>query len=95
MIIGPLLTIQWQVKSLEDALEESKSKVCSSSRLPHTSRLAIHDPQIRKQQSLLAAQHRDDDRRLDAELHSDRVEDNAVNVGQAVRSNLLFHIPSN
>ncbi|KAF4584511.1 hypothetical protein EYR38_001739 [Pleurotus pulmonarius] len=26
MIIGPLLTIQWQVKSLEDALEESKSK---------------------------------------------------------------------
>ncbi|KAF4580346.1 hypothetical protein EYR38_001267 [Pleurotus pulmonarius] len=59
MIIGPLLTIQWQVKSLEDALEESKSK-------------------IRKQQSLLAAQHRDDDRRLDAELHSDRVEDNAA-----------------
>ncbi|KAF4566484.1 hypothetical protein EYR36_011911 [Pleurotus pulmonarius] len=66
MIIGPLLTIQWQVKSLEDALEESKSK-------------------IRKQQSLLAAQHRDDDRRLDAELHSDRVEDNAVNVGQAAK----------
>lgn len=59
------------------------------------SRLAIHDPQIRKQQSLLAAQHRDDDRRLDAELHSERVEDNAVNVGQAVRSNLLLHIPSN
>ncbi|KAF7424010.1 hypothetical protein PC9H_009310 [Pleurotus ostreatus] len=40
---------------------------------------------IRKQQSLLAAQHRDDDRRLDAELHSERVEDDAVNVGQAAK----------
>ncbi|KAJ8691911.1 hypothetical protein PTI98_011430 [Pleurotus ostreatus] len=65
-IIGPLLTTQWQVKLLEDALEEPKSK-------------------IRKQQSLLAAQHRDDDRRLDAELHSERVEDDAVNVGQAAK----------
>ncbi|KAF7422283.1 hypothetical protein PC9H_010439 [Pleurotus ostreatus] len=57
---------QSQVKLLEDALEEPKSK-------------------IRKQQSLLAAQHRDDDRRLDAELHSERVEDDAVNVGQAAK----------
>ncbi|KAF4581400.1 hypothetical protein EYR40_004506 [Pleurotus pulmonarius] len=63
---GEVELAQSQVKSLEDALEESKSK-------------------IRKQQSLLAAQHRDDDRRLDAELHSDRVEDNAVNVGQAAK----------
>ncbi|KDQ26105.1 hypothetical protein PLEOSDRAFT_160698 [Pleurotus ostreatus PC15] len=48
---------------------------------------ALEEPKskIRKQQSLLAAQHRDDDHRLDAELHSEHVEDDTVNVGQAAK----------